>query len=220
MLRVQPSGNSTFDTTEVAAWAYFVQHVEMLGSARHGEARIPLENGYMFTCFQAAMLQVAQQGVNAAPPPYTVGNVAPTPPDGAGTVPLQLVANGLATNLRARGYALPPGYYAITGNTVVGGGTGTWAIGDTVSMYGVAMNLAAPANAPGTFPISQLVPATFTVLTVSTGAIATMANLAQGIYEGSFPTGTTNLAKITSTSGTGTPTCTVACTFYPTLYTS
>ena len=190
MIRYNPTGNSVYDAVEAAAQSVYQQAIST-GTVSDGQF-IALEIQYLYTCWVSAILQYP------ATTDGTAQNKVQIP--GAATGPeLSWLAKNLATQLRNYGFkGFPPSLWKVESATIVNGGSATYIVGDTMTLTGTGEFGAATA-------------ATFSVATLSAGAIATMTVKYPSLYSVP-PSGT---IALTGGSGGGSPTATIVVRQHP-----
>ncbi len=150
MLRIQPTGNATFDAVEVTAYGAFLAEREriFLGKPPSGiplpGLRIAAEATYLYACWDSARQQTAAALISTS----TAKRLDP-------------LTKNLATQLRDRGVPLPSGFWYVTSAVVASGGS------TNAAVAGDILTLTSGATVGGGFKTA----ATFTVATVAAGPI-------------------------------------------------
>lgn len=197
MLRINPTGNGTFDAVEVAAYqtylaSFMARGLEDTGPLFAVQSEVQFEIGYFYTCWKSAITQLAGDdgylaGATSIGGKTFVGhNIA---------VPLDRLAINLAKNLVNRGFTGLPTSFQVAKSGVIGAGGASYAVGDIVKIT----NTSAAA----------WVGATFKVATVSVGAVVTLTTLNMGLYTAT----PANPAATTHSTGSGDDNLTITVTY-------
>lgn len=128
--RIQPTGNSTFDPIERAAYQTYYQAMANVVS---GFGELQAEITYYLSCWLSAITQLGKRDFGSNFSGYVlVGHNT--------TVPLDFLVKDLATALRTRGYAgLPTSFQVVLGGVVTEATEGTGnAVGDLLTITGGA----------------------------------------------------------------------------------
>jgi hypothetical protein len=220
MLRIQPTGNPTFDAAEVTAYQTYMQALSAAGVEDTGNpaAIVNLqlyEAGYLYACWLSAMQQYpADTGFQLAAASSNRITGAPSRPGaqyrGANALPVSYMAPALAGMIRARGQAaiLPAGFFVARSATVASGGSTNMAV------IGDILTGTTGATTAGSF----LTAATFTVTAVDGGPLPTAVSVKNPGFYPISPVGA--LSTTVNTSAYTDATLTVVWEFLPTTYNS
>jgi hypothetical protein len=220
MLRIQPTGNPTFDAAEVTAFQTYMQQLSAAGVEDTGNPAAivnwPLyEVGYLYACWLAAMQQYPPNaGFQQAAASSNRISGLPSRPGaqyrGANAMPVHYMAKNLAGMIRARGAAsiLPAGFFIAVSATVASGGSTNMAV------VGDILTGTTGATTAGSFVTA----ATFTVTTVDGGPLPTAVSLTNPGFYAIQPVG--SLSTTVNTAAYTDATLTVVWEFMPTTYNS